>query len=166
MNNQALQYFSRSDNQRIIRYPLTFETKDRSILDKYVEGERIIQVDINSGNYRAYVALNSMVEELISAIPISNQYHSLNVRIVEGELLEDKVEYKLDPRVRMRLLSSVNLNSEPRTTILQTDVLLNLFKNIANQQGLDVDLFFNTISKFFAIDGDTVYVLIPVLPEN
>lgn len=166
MNNLALKYFSAPNNSRIIIYPYMFETKDGSILDKYYEGERTVQVDINSDTYQDYVELNSFVERIISAIPISNQYHSLNVRILEGEVLEGKIVYKLDPRVRMRVLSYVNLKSKPTTTILQTDVVLNVIETIANQEGLDVDLLFNAISKFLAIDGDTIYVLRPVLPEN
>jgi hypothetical protein len=166
MNNLALKTFPSKREPRILNYPISFKTEDGSILDKYEENARTIKVVIDSTTYSEYISFISVIEKIISAIPSSNQYHNLNVRTIKGEYSEGKIVYRIDPRLSMRVLSSVNINSKPRTTILQTDVLLNIIKKIAKEDGLDVDLLFNTVSKFIAIDGDTIYVLEPVLPEN
>lgn len=166
MNNQALENFTSRDKPTIIHYPLSFELKDGSIIDKFEEGVRKIKVAPDATTYSEYRKSYSALERIIAEIPTSNVYHNLKVQMIEGKVVEGTIEYRLNPRIRMRVFSSVNRNSEPKTTVLQTDVVLGVIKNVAIEAGLDVDLLFNTVSKFIAIDGDVVYILKPVLQEN
>lgn len=164
MNNLALNKFPTNDQPRIIPYPNTFE--DNSIKDILNGNERIIKVESNSATYRDYLEYRSTLEKIISRIQANNLYHLLDVRLIKGQVEEGNIVYKLNPNIGMRVLSSVNIHSEPKTSVLQSDVVLALIKEVAKSDGLDVDLVFSSISKFMAIHNNTVYVLMPVVQEN
>lgn len=164
MNNLALNNFPTNGQPRIIPYPNTFE--DNSIKDILNGNERIIKVASNSATYRDYLEYGFILEKIISGIQANNLYHHLDVRLVKGQVEEGNIVYRLNPNTRMRVLSSVNVHSEPKTSVLQSDVVLALIKEVAKSDGLDVDLVFSSISKFMAIHNNTVYVLMPVVQEN